>query len=194
MKKVLLLIFALTVMLAPACTKQPASNNNTSQNSNTTPPTAAAPRTLVALITVTYTPGATITTSNVTIKDEYPDPDSPGNKRGHLRLKWKDSVEWQVFYRIEGGGTTPSTANVTIADFQRESPSGSATHPFLNTSPVALTATQGSATPARETRESRDKNGGDPPMGNFSIFKYSITVRINGLPEIRLDPRVVFDS
>jgi len=130
----------------------------------------------------------------VTIKDEYPDPDTPGNKRGHLRLKWKDKVEWQVFYRIVGGATTPATADVTIADFQREFPStGTATQPFLNTAPVVLTATQGSATPARETRESRDKNGGDPPTG-ISTYKYSITVKINGLPEIKLDPRVVFDE
>lgn len=194
MKKTLLTTVVVMAMLAPACTKQPASNNSNNQNSNAASAVEIAPKTLVAIITVTYTPGATITTSNVTIKDEYSDPDSPGNKRVHLRLRWRDSVEWQVFYRIEGGGTTPSTANVTIADFQRESPSGSATHPFLNTSPVALTATQGSATPAQENRKSRDKNGGDPPMGNFSIFKYSITVRINGLPEIKLDPRVVFDS
>ena len=182
MKKALFIIIALFIMVAPACKRHPATTAGGASGRT------ATGRTFEAIITVTYTPGAT--PPNVTIKDEYPDPTTPGKKREHLRLKWKDSVKWKVIYDF-AGARTPDTAVVTISEFQREFPSGAADHPFRNPDPVVLTVRQGGF--AEETRESRDKNNHDPRRGH-STFKYSITVRIAGLPDIKIDPRVVFDS
>jgi hypothetical protein len=181
MKKAFFIIVALLIMLAPACKQHPATKVGRTYSS-------ASVKTFVANITITYTPGTT--PPNVTIKDEYPDPDDNSKKREHLRLKWKDKVRWHINYEIRGAAT-PDTAVVTISDFQREFPPGSADHPFRNPDPVVLTVRQGDS--AEEIRESRDRNNHDPRSGH-STFKYSITVRIAGLPEIKIDPRVVLDS